>query len=167
MYYKISDFLKDWDFERDATLKILNTLTDESLNQKVNEQGRSLGRLAWHITVTVGEMMSRTGLKFDSPDEDSDVPLSAKEISKTYREVSISLSDSIKSGWNDESLNKEDDMYGENWKKGVTLGILITHQIHHRGQMTVLMRQAGLKVPAIYGPTYEEWEKMGMEPPRV
>jgi len=41
---------------------------------------------------------------------------------------------------------------------------LITHQAHHRGQMTVLMRQAGLKVPGVYGPAREEWAAMGMPP---
>jgi hypothetical protein len=28
--------------------------------------------------------------------------------------------------------------------------------------MTVLMRQAGLKVPGFYGPAQEEWSAMGM-----
>jgi uncharacterized damage-inducible protein DinB len=31
--------------------------------------------------------------------------------------------------------------------------------------MTVLMRQAGLKVPGIYGPSREEWVKIGMTAP--
>jgi uncharacterized damage-inducible protein DinB len=30
--------------------------------------------------------------------------------------------------------------------------------------MTVLMRQAGIKVPGIYGPSKEEWEAMGIKP---
>lgn len=58
-------------------------------------------------------------------------------------------------------------MYGETWAIGVTLSALIDHQIHHRGQMTVLMRQAGLKVPGIYGPSREDWSQIGMEPPLV
>gem|GEM_PF-5815448 len=58
--------------------------------------------------------------------------------------------------------NSEDNMYGEVWKKGQTLIYLLLHQTHHRGQMTVLMRQAGLKVSGIYGPAKEEWEAMGM-----
>jgi uncharacterized damage-inducible protein DinB len=164
MYYKTSDFIKDWNFEREATLKIFNALTDKSLKQRVSSRGRSLGRLAWHITVSIGEMMSKTGLSIDSPDENSDVPQSAAEISKAYDSVSNALKGAVISSWNDDSLNQEDDMYGQNWKRGVTLGILITHQIHHRGQMTVLMRQAGIKVPGIYGPAYEEWETMGMAP---
>ena len=40
---------------------------------------------------------------------------------------------------------------------------LINHQNHHRGQMTVLMRQAGLTVPGVYGPAKEEWATAGME----
>ena len=43
----------------------------------------------------------------------------------------------------------------------------LSHQTHHRGQMTVLMRQAGLTVPGVYGPAREEWAAMGMEPPTV
>ena len=53
-------------------------------------------------------------------------------------------------------------MYGETWKRGRTLGALVNHQIHHRGQMTVLMRQAGLEVPGVYGPAKEEWGAYGM-----
>jgi uncharacterized damage-inducible protein DinB len=44
---------------------------------------------------------------------------------------------------------------------------LIQHQAHHRGQMTVLMRQAGLPVPGIYGPSKEEWANFGMEAPKM
>ena len=61
----------------------------------------------------------------------------------------------------------EDDMYGEMWKKGKTLGVLVTHQIHHRGQLTVVMRLAGLKVPGVYGPAKEEWANYGMKPQGV
>lgn len=166
MYYKIDDFLNDWEYEREATLKIFDALTDASLTQKVISRGRSLGFLAWHITISIGEMMNRTGLKIMGPAEESDAPSSVLEIRTAYNTSSASLVDEINNQWNDESLNIEDDMYGSMWKRGFTLGSLITHQVHHRGQMTVLMRQAGLKVPGIYGPSYEEWAAMGMEPPK-
>ena len=54
-------------------------------------------------------------------------------------------------------------MYGQQWKNGTTLRALISHQAHHRGQLTVLMRQAGLRVPGIYGPAREDWASMGMK----
>ena len=60
-------------------------------------------------------------------------------------------------------LMLEDDMYGEMWAKGKTLGVLVTHQIHHRAQLTIVMRLAGLKVPGVYGPSNEEWAAMGMQ----
>ena len=43
-------------------------------------------------------------------------------------------------------------MYEEKWKRGMTLAIIISHQIHHRAQLTVVMRLNGLKVPGVYGP---------------
>ena len=33
--------------------------------------------------------------------------------------------------------------------------------------MTVLMREAGLDVPGIYGPARQEWAAFGMQPPSV
>jgi uncharacterized damage-inducible protein DinB len=71
------------------------------------------------------------------------------------------------SGWSDATLEVEDDMYGERWPRGATLQSLVVHQAHHRGQMTVLMRQAGLRVPGVYGPAREEWTAYGMPPPTV
>ena len=67
-------------------------------------------------------------------------------------------------GWTDEDLEVEDDMYGEMWARGKSLAAVVGHQTHHRGQMTVLMRQAGLTVPGVYGPAREEWAAYGMPP---
>jgi uncharacterized damage-inducible protein DinB len=67
----------------------------------------------------------------------------------------------VTANWKDETLLETDSMYGETWPRGVTLFALIAHQAHHRGQMTVLMRQAGLRVPGVYGPAKEEWAAMG------
>jgi uncharacterized damage-inducible protein DinB len=72
--------------------------------------------------------------------------------------------DALNNNWKDGMLEEEDDMYGEPWKKGQSLTNLVAHQCHHRGQMTVLMRQAGLRVPGFYGPAKEDWAQMGMDP---
>lgn len=164
MYYFINDFLTDWNHESGSTIKILRTLTDESLQRKVTEDGRSLGRLAWHIAGSVTEMMNRTGLSVSGPSEEQLIPQSAKEIADEYERISMSLIEEIRSKWNDATLQAESEMYGEKWKNGLTLSILVVHQAHHRGQMTVLMRQAGLPVPGVYGPSREEWAPMGMPP---
>jgi uncharacterized damage-inducible protein DinB len=162
-YLKLQEFLSDWAYESSATQKMFENFTDESLKQEVVPGGRSLGRLAWHTTETIGEMMGRTGLKVFSPDMEHYDENKAQHLKECYKNSCDSLVEKLKAEWNDETLAIEDDMYGEKWKRGTTLAILITHQTHHRGQMTVLMRQAGLKVSGVYGPSKEEWAAMGME----
>lgn len=73
----------------------------------------------------------------------------------------------IKAQWTDKVLGEMKDMYGEQWSVRTILGILTAHQTHHRGQMTVLMRQAGLQVPGVYGPAREEWAAFGGQAPVV
>ena len=163
MYRSLEDFKKDWKYESDSTVKLLNTLTDEKLNQKVTPDGRSLGFIAWHLVKTIPEMMGNTGLKVEGPSESDAVPAASGEIVSAYEKTSESFIKAIEDNWNDEILQNEDEMYGEKWKKGLTLMYLNLHQAHHRGQMTVLMRQAGLKVPGVYGPSKEEWTAFGME----
>lgn len=164
MYRKIDDFLKAWAFETESTLKVLDQLSDESLGQKVSQDGRSLGRIAWHITQTLPEMCNRTGLKVTGPGENEPIPSSASSISALFKEAAESLGEEIRAKWTDDTLDEVDDMYGMSWSRGQTLVALVGHQNHHRGQMTVLMRQAGLKVPGIYGPAKEEWDAYGMPP---
>jgi uncharacterized damage-inducible protein DinB len=162
MYRKVSDFLDDWKNESEMTLCIFKNLTDASLTQRVTQTGRSLGFLAWHITLTPREMLERAGLVIDSPVTHAPVPHTVNEIIKTYEKVSASVTEIIGEKWKDEFLAEKTLMYGEMWAKGVTLSVLIRHQTHHRGQMTVLMRQAGLTVPGAYGPAREEWAAFGM-----
>lgn len=161
MLRKVDDFVKDWEYEAESTHKVLSALTDESLNQKVTPEGRSLGFLAWHLTQTLGEMLEKVGLQIDAPGFDKECPTSASEIANAYQAAAMSVADEVKKNWTDETLLQEDDMYGETWARGLTLFYLIAHQAHHRGQMTVLMRQAGVPVPGVYGPSKEEWAAMG------
>jgi len=162
LYRKVSDFLEDWKNDSEATLKLFNAITDQSLGQKVSEGGRTLGFIAWHITQSLPEMINRTGLTIDEFNENEDEPGKIEEIRNKYQYFSKMLSEQVATKWKDEDLEKEVNMYGQIWKNGTTLQILINHQIHHRAQLTVLMRQAGLKVPGIMGPSKEEWEAYGM-----
>jgi uncharacterized damage-inducible protein DinB len=111
-------------------------------------------------------MPAHVGLEVESPPEDSEPPATAAAIAAAYEKASQSLLEKLKA-WNDATLDVEDEMFGQRWARGFTLHALLEHQIHHRGQMTVLMRQAGLRVPGIYGPAREDWASMGMDPPKV
>ncbi len=167
MFTSISDFERHWKYESETTLKVLKGLTDASLNQAVTPHDRTLGRIAWHIAQTIPEMIGMTGLKVQGPDQKVAMPQKAADICAGYEQAAKSLIEQVKEHWRDETLQVEDNMYGETWKRGFTLTALVQHEAHHRGQMSVLMRQAGLKVPGIYGPAREEWASMGMEAPAI
>ncbi len=156
MYHTLEEFLQDWNYEGSATQKILDALTDESLSQSVAAGHRTLGELAWHVVTSVHQIISQTGLQFEGAAGEA-VPASAKEMADSYRITSENLVSAIKEQWNDATLKEIKEMFGQPMPVAVILGMTNTHQIHHRGQMTILMRQAGLKVPGVYGPSKEEW----------
>lgn len=166
MIQSIAAFSAAWSYEHEATLKIFRALTDASLAQRVTGEGRSLGFLAWHIVQTLGEMPQHAALPVEAPGEDAPLPASAAVIADEFDKAAKSVAKVVPATWSDASLGEDVAMYGQTWKKGDVLSSLILHQAHHRGQMTVLMRQAGLMVPGIYGPAKEEWAAMGMPAPK-
>ncbi len=167
MFHRITDFEYEWYQEIEATQKVFKHVSDKSLNQVIHPDVRTLGRLAWHITITIPEMMNKTGLSITKPHHDDPIPSSTKQIFAAYNEAAIAVLDEVKKKWTDATLPIEDEMYGQKWKRGHTLSALVKHQIHHRGEMIVLMRMAGLAVPGLYGPTRDEWAKWGMKEPAV
>lgn len=167
MFKTMDEFLAVWKKEADFTQQILENLTDGSLQQEVTVEHRNLGRLAWHLTETLEEMPGAAGLIFDEDHLEKSMPETAKEIAEAYRESNDVFLTALKEQWDDSTLKEERDMYGEKWTGSDVLWTLVTHQIHHRGQMTVLMRQAGLKVPGLYGPAKEDWAAMGVEAPEI
>lgn len=167
MFRTMNDFYATWKEEAKGTQQVLDSLTDESLKQNFTEGHRNLGRLGWHLATTLEEMVSHTGLQFSGADFSKPVPDKAEDIAEAYRFTNQSMITAMKDNWTDETLQEEFDMYGEKWTVAKILKVLLLHQVHHRAQMTVLMRQAGLKVPGLYGPAKEDWAAMGAEPPAV
>ncbi len=161
MFRRIEDFGVAWEYESSATLRLLGACTEAAMSQRVAPSGRTLGRLAWHITITLGEMLGHAGLAVKAPASEGEVPPLATIVS-TYAESARAVAEAVQARWTDAMLGERVPMYGEEWARGAVLSSLITHQAHHRGQMTVLMRQAGLRVPGLYGPAAEEWSAMGM-----
>jgi uncharacterized damage-inducible protein DinB len=167
MYTSIEAFIGDWNAESETTQKVFDALTDSSLQQMVSADDRSLGRIAWHIVTSTPGMLNEFGIKVDFVSNENAVPSSAKEIADTFRKVSADTIDAVKQQWGDASLTEMKNVFGMDMPRGVMLSMLNKHIIHHRGQISVLMRQAGLRVPGIYGPTREDWSQMGMDAPTI
>ena len=165
MYVTISDFIKEWNREAMLTQNVLDGLTDESLKQQVYPEGRTLGRIAWHLTTNIPDYLTHFGLNIDGVENAESVPTSAKEIAETFKEVSSHVAQIIEQQWTDKSLEQIQEAFGRQESNAQILMGLIKHIVHHRGQITVLMRQAGLKPFGVYGPPKEDWIHLGVENP--
>lgn len=165
MYVTISDFMKEWSKEATLTQNILDGLTDDSLKQQVYQEGRNIGRIAWHLTISIPEYLAEFGLTIEKVKNAEHVPTSAKEIAETFKRISVNAAKVIEEQWTDDSLKQIQVAFGRHESNASILMGLIKHIVHHRGQLTVLMRQAGLKPFGVYGPPKEDWIHFGVENP--
>jgi len=167
MYTQLNDFIAEWKQETELTARVFHRLTDESLEQPVADGFRTLGRIAWHIVCSLQETLSLTGLSFEAPNAESTVPRSAAVLSSAYEAASYAMLQAMHEQWEDSVLRETRDFFGTPKTVEAALDGLVHHEIHHRGQLLILMRQAGLTVPDVYGPTLEMWGGYGMQPPQV
>ncbi len=163
MFRTIEDFKAEWSEEAALTQRVLDGLSDASLQTSVMEGRRTIGQLAWHLAQSV-HYMSALGLTLSEPAGEDRAPESAAAIADAYRRVSSSLLDAVLTQWDDGKLLDVQQLFGGEYANGASLRFTIMHQAHHRGQLTILMRLAGLQPPDVYGPTYESWIGQGMEP---
>ena len=154
MYRKVEDFLEDWAVSYKGTANAIKAMTDEKLNQSIVEGHSTLGWLAWHLVGAAGAFGQFAGFKVQGPGRNDLQPTSVQEISQTYEALSQAIEEEA-SKLTDEDLLEEVKSFTGVTKRGKLLRGLIDHQTHHRGQMTVLLRQAGLQVPPVMGPTKE------------
>ncbi|MGO4544988.1 DinB family protein [Paenibacillus sp. 2TAB23] len=159
----LESIVREWVREADLTSRVLLVLTDEALRQRIVDDRRTLGELAWHLVTSV-DYMRALGLDFNGVNEEDAASYSAAGIAGEYQRISAAMVEAIQMQWTDRNLYEKQVIAGEEWRNGESIRYSILHQAHHRGQMTVLMRQAGLVPPGLYGPTYETWTDKGMKP---
>lgn len=156
MYRKLEDFIQDWDQAVSGTIKVLEALADDKLNQAIAEGHNTLGWLGWHLANSLAFFGGEVGLKVEAAGGPNDVPNTAAKIVEAYLTSAEQVKQEAKANLSDEKLVETVNSFGGEIPRGALLRSMIDHQTHHRGQMTVLLRQAGLKVPGIMGPTKED-----------
>lgn len=154
MYRHVDDFLQEWSNASDGTLQLLQALTDDKLQQSIVEGHSTLGWLGWHLVGAAGYFSYLAGLKVPMIRQEDPVPTTAAEIVAAYEKVANGVSEAVAKLSNEDLLEVVTGFKAP-MPKGALLRVLIDHQTHHRGQMTVLLRQAGLPVPGVMGPTKE------------
>lgn len=155
MYRKKEDFLADWTNAAEGTIRVLESLTDDKLNQAIVEGHNTLGWLGWHLATAPAFFGGLVGLSIEAAGGPNDVPAKASEIVDAYKKIAEDVKREVEK-LDDEKLVDTVESFGRQTPRGALLRSMIDHQTHHRGQMTVLLRQAGLPVPGVMGPTKED-----------
>ncbi|MCA0758200.1 DinB family protein [Paenibacillus sp. N4] len=164
MFTDVQSFITEYKNEAIATQRLLDALADDSLRQKATKDGRPLGQIAWHLAQAC-EILAPAGLTVPHPEKDSPHPAYASTIAQAYKTAADAILETAQARLTDALLAETIEQFGRKMTKGYLLYLFLKHEIHHRGQLTVLMRIAGLPIAGVYGPSKEEWERFGMEAP--
>ena len=156
MIHTAEDFLATYSWESKSTAGLLAALTDASLSQpKAPGHDVTAGSLAWHIATAPVYMLNQVGFNLNGEVEPP-AALNVAAICARHEDVSSQVKQQVP-GKSPEQLAQVYHVFGMfDWPASMMLTVLISHEIHHRGQLSVLMRQAGLVIPSLYGPTHEQ-----------
>ncbi|MGZ9586005.1 DinB family protein [Paenibacillus marinisediminis] len=160
MYRTVQDFTAEWTRAAGGTIKVLEALTDDKLNQSIVEGHSTLGWLGWHLATSPMFFAGLAGIKLEPVGDSKSVPSQASDIVQAYRTMVDRLASAAVHTLTDEAMVENVETFMGPAPRGAVLRMMIDHQTHHRGQMTVLLRQAGLPVPGVLGPTREEQQNM-------
>jgi uncharacterized damage-inducible protein DinB len=154
MYRKVEDFLADWNQSAKGTLKVIQAITNDKKEYAIIDGHNSLQWLAWHLVSVAGAFGHFAKLQIPAPGPDMPMPETMEEIASYYERI-IEAYNTEAPKLMDAQLEEEVPAFGGAMPLGKLLRMVVDHQTHHRGQMTVLLRQAGLSVPPVMGPTAE------------
>jgi uncharacterized damage-inducible protein DinB len=160
----IDALLPEFDHEMAVTRKVLERVSDAHFGWKPHEKSMSLGRLATHVAeIPHWGHTILTEPAFDMVEGEYKPTAKATTAEvlelfdhqvKTIRGLLSSRTDAeLLSTWTFKQNGQE--LFGmpraAAWRSWV-----MNHLIHHRGQLSVYLRQTGSKVPGIYGPSADE-----------
>ncbi|PYR56114.1 MAG: damage-inducible protein DinB [Acidobacteria bacterium] len=158
----IEALLQELDQEARTTRRVLERVPGDRLGWKPHDKSMSLGQLALHVaTVPGGVAQIAIESPFPLPEFKQPSAASAAELIPAL-EQSVAKAQEIIRTMDDAALGKIwRAMDGEREVMALPVGallrsIMLNHWYHHRGQLSVYLRQLGVPVPSIYGPSADE-----------
>jgi uncharacterized damage-inducible protein DinB len=156
--------LGDLEHEIATTRRVLERIPEEHFDWKPHAKSMSLGGLSTHIaTIPVYGVSVLRGEDFDLAAPLPPNPLAATrdEVLRRFDETAATLramleeaeEPSLREPW---SLRAGERIIFTQPRIGVLRGLIISHMVHHRGQLSVYLRLLDVPVPSIYGPTADE-----------
>jgi uncharacterized damage-inducible protein DinB len=156
-------FLSAWDREAESTLKLLRALPAAQYDFRPDAGGRSLGELAWHLAE--GDAYMSYGIEsgrfaMDAKPPNIERPRTVEALAPGYERIHHEAVARIRK-LKPEDLDRSIEFFGSPTTiREILWGMMISHGIHHRGQLTLMCRLAGGQAPGLYGPNREETAAM-------
>ena len=147
--------------EHGTTKSVIASIPANGGDYKPEPAARTALEIAWHIVASEHRFFSSvTKGFFDvTPNPKPEALKTSADIAKYYDELLLKDHSALTELSGDD-LAKEMDFRGMFKMPAVSfLDLGLHHSIHHRGQLSVYLRPAGGKVPAIYGESYDSKNK--------
>jgi uncharacterized damage-inducible protein DinB len=155
--------LKEFEQEAHTTRRVLERVPDNELAWRPHEKARTLGELALHVAMVPGGVVELVASP--SPAQAPafiDPPLkSASELIPAL-ERSIATVTKVLGGMDDATLMetwrlmRDDRELVALPRIAMLRSVMLNHWYHHRGQLTAYLRELGVPIPSIYGPSADE-----------
>jgi len=156
--------LPEFDHEMAITRKTLERIPQEKLSWAPHEKSMSLGRLAGHVAELphFGSIIMKTdSMDLASGDYQPLTATSQKQALDAFDKAAAEARAAIAAASNEELMQSWTLLYGGQTvfaapRVGVLRSMMLSHMIHHRGQLSVYLRLNNVPVPSIYGPSADE-----------
>ncbi len=146
--------------EHQTTRKVIEAIPLNNGDYRPEPVAKTALELAWHIAAAEHRFYSGVAAgEFDfTPRHQPENVKNSADIGKVYGDLFAQDLEALKK-MTGEQLAKPIDFRGMFQMPAVGfLDLGLRHSIHHRGQLSVYLRPAGGKVPAIYGESYDSAE---------
>jgi uncharacterized damage-inducible protein DinB len=157
-------FIAELEQEAKGTRKILERVPIDKNDWKPHKKSTPLGRLATHVAEICGwatVTLDTNELDFAKMDYKPRVAANTKELLDIFEENYNKAMTTLK--------NAGDEKFMETWtmrtgeqiyftlpKAVVLRSFAFNHLYHHRGQLTVYLRELNVPLPGLFGPTADE-----------
>ena len=158
----VKALLLEFEQEAETTRRVLERVPGDRLSWKPHAKSMSLGQLALHVATVPGAVAQlSTQAQVPPPQFIHPEPASAAELMPAL-DKSIQQAKDVLRGMDDAALGRTWRIVdGDRELMAIPVGallrsIMLNHWYHHRGQLSVYLREVGVPVPWIYGPSADE-----------
>ncbi len=158
-----ASLLPEFDMEMANTRRTLERVPTDKFGWQPHAKSFTMGKLATHLATLpnwTGVTLSTSELDIALP-MDQPKPATTEELlalfDKSAAEARAALAGAGDEAWFQSwTLKSGDHVVFTMPKIAVLRAFVLSHIIHHRGQMTVYLRLNDIPVPSIYGPSADE-----------